>query len=116
MVSARCWSVRNTMRLGLRIGGLKEKREFQKKSVPFRNIGISACAPSRVALRCLRKSEQLIGTAGYKPAGRTGHKPVFLVQGRPIFCAPNERTPLLEEGQVRSQIEVWERKEKPEFE
>src|SRR5438445_2224047 len=63
--------------------------EFQEKCVPLRNTGISACAPSGVALRCARKKAgiQLVGAAGYKLAGRTGHRPVFLLQSRLIVYA-----------------------------
>jgi len=45
-----------------------------------RNTGISACAPSGVALRCSQGmwARQVDAAAGSKPAGRTGHRPVFL--------------------------------------
>ena len=41
---------------------------------------ILACAPSGVALRCLGKAcaRELRQAAGYKPAVRTGRRPVFL--------------------------------------
>ena len=41
---------------------------------------------------------------------------MFLVQGRINILCAQRRTPLLAEGPVCSQIEVWEREEKPEFE
>src|SRR5205823_12448367 len=50
IVSARCWSVRNTIRLGLRITGVKTADGVSREVRSFRNIGISACAPSGVAL------------------------------------------------------------------
>jgi len=45
-----------------------------------RNTGISACAPSGVALRCSQGmwARQVDAAAGSKPAGHTGHRPVFL--------------------------------------
>src|SRR5207253_5869727 len=50
VVSARCLSVRNTIRLGLRITGVKTADGVSREVRSFRNIGISACAPRGVAL------------------------------------------------------------------